>query len=349
MDALLDALDRLRDTGPEYDGFLANHGPMAAEAMVRLGHAEHVPGWIARYRTRLAPRPASTDRIHSSAWAEHVGDLRRLGDWIDFFERRLAEEDWRQVLATWWPRLLPGAAASATHGIIRTAHAVRSLASAGDPDDLLTAELGSGLAYWAARFQYLPGSPGGGTVTDAVSAVTALPRLGPDVVSAGPGIGGRLAALTQLRDLPDALDRWGWSGDDAAAALDELIGAAARVLAARDDAPIAFCHAVTAPAAVQLVLPHLPAELHAASVATSWQVIGAIVAAYASPRSAGEADAADPADAGDPAELAWRAVEHGDEHVIKLTEAALRQHRRTGDATLLVAAERFRSRLSPAR
>ena len=63
MDALLDALDRLRDTGPEYDGFLANHGPMAAEAMVRLGHAEHVPGWIARYRTRLAPQTA-VDRPH---------------------------------------------------------------------------------------------------------------------------------------------------------------------------------------------------------------------------------------------------------------------------------------------
>ena len=187
-------------------------------------------------------------------------------------------------------------------------------------------------------------------MTDAVSAVAALPRLGPDVVSAGPGISGRLAALTQLRDFPDALDRWGWSGVDAAAALDELIGAAARVLAARDDAPIAFCHAVTAPAAVQLVLPQLPAELHAASVAMSWHMTGAIVAAYASPRAAGEADEAEgAADAGTLAELVWRAVEHGDEHVIKLTEAALRQHRRTGDATLLVAAERFRGRLSPAR
>ncbi|MDT7578131.1 MAG: hypothetical protein QOH17_4464 [Pseudonocardiales bacterium] len=32
-DTLLDALDRLRDTGLEFDGFLANHGPMAAEAL----------------------------------------------------------------------------------------------------------------------------------------------------------------------------------------------------------------------------------------------------------------------------------------------------------------------------
>ena len=64
-------------------------------------------------------------------------------------------------------------------------------------------------------------------------------------------------------------------------ALDELIPASARVLAARDDAPIAFCHTVTAPAAVRLVLPVLPDLLCRASVAASWQVVGAIVAAFA--------------------------------------------------------------------
>ena len=47
------------------------------------------------------------------------------------------------------------------------------------------------------------------------------------------------------------------------------------------------------------------------------------------------------------AELTARAVEHGDEHVIKLTEAALREHARTGDPTLLVAADRFRDRVDP--
>ncbi len=40
---LLDALDRLRGTGPEFDGFLANHGPMAAEALVRIGASDAVP------------------------------------------------------------------------------------------------------------------------------------------------------------------------------------------------------------------------------------------------------------------------------------------------------------------
>lgn len=44
------------------------------------------------------------------------------------------------------------------------------------------------------------------------------------------------------------------------------------------------------------------------------------------------------------AELAAAAIEHGDDHVIKLTESALRQHDRTGDVALLVAGERFRTR-----
>lgn len=54
---------------------------------------------------------------------------------------------WRDLLLQWWPRVLPGLAASATHGVIRTAHAVRSLRDAGtEPDALLADELAQALA-----------------------------------------------------------------------------------------------------------------------------------------------------------------------------------------------------------
>jgi len=90
----------------------------------------------------------------------------------------------------------------------------------------------------------------------------------------------------------------------------------------------------------------LPVSLHRRTVAASWQVIGAIVAAFAEPRLA--AEALDPGERPpSPDSLVAPAVEHGDEHVIKLTEAALREHARTGDPTLLVAADRFRGRLDP--
>jgi hypothetical protein len=341
--ALLDALDRFRGTGPEFGGFLANHGPMASEALVRLGAADRIGGWVDGYLPRLDDAPAAGTGIDD--WRARLGDQRRFGDWTAYLRREAATRSWRELLLRWWPRLLPGLAASATHGVIRTAHAVRSLRAAGDgPEPLLVDELAQGLAFWAARYQPLTGRPGLAGPLPAVPAVAGLPRLDPDAPGDGPGLIGRMKAVRTLPGYPAALDGWGPPADPDAA-LDELIGAAARVLAGREDAPVAFCHAVTAPAAVRLVLPELPAALRTASVAASWQSVGAIVAGFAAPRAAAEAAAADGGP--EPTELSGRAVEHGDEHVIKLTEAALREHARTGDRTLLVAADRFRSRIDP--
>lgn len=342
--ALLDALDRLRGTGPEFDGFLANHGPMAAEALVRIGGADAVPGWVDGYRTRLHEAPGVVRGLDADDWREALGDQRLIGDWTDLLRREAREHAWPELLTRWWPRLLPGMAASATHGVIRTAHAVRSLREAGDaPDPLLVDELAQGLAYWAARYQPVPGAPALTGPDDAVTALARIPRLAPDVAPAGPGIVGRLRVLDGLDGFAPALDAWN-APDAADEALDDLVAAAARVIAARDDSGIAFCHAVTGPAAVRLVLPVLPEHLLRPTVAVSWQVVGAIVAAFGAPRLPAESAAVDePTPA--PQALDAQAVEHGDEHVIKLTEAVGREYTRTGDRTLLVAAERYRRRL----
>lgn len=60
MEALLDSVyERMRDTGPEFEGWLSNHGPMAADGLIRLNRAEAVEPWIDGYTRRLedAPRP----------------------------------------------------------------------------------------------------------------------------------------------------------------------------------------------------------------------------------------------------------------------------------------------------
>ena len=54
-----EALELLEETGPEFGGGLANHGPMAAEALFVLGRGEAVVPWVERYKRRL-PTPAST-------------------------------------------------------------------------------------------------------------------------------------------------------------------------------------------------------------------------------------------------------------------------------------------------
>ncbi len=168
-EVLLDALDRLRATGPEFGGFLANHGPMAAEALTRIGGSEAVPGWVDRYLPRLDRAPGVVRGISDQDWPEHLGQVQLFGDWTAYLRRQAAETSWPELLRRWWPRLLPGMAASATHGVIRTAHAVRSLSAAGPvPDPLLVDELAQGLAFWAARYERLPGHPRGDGTLDAV-------------------------------------------------------------------------------------------------------------------------------------------------------------------------------------
>jgi len=64
-----EAYQRLHVTGPEFDGWLSNHGPMAAEVMVRRGYAGNVQRWLDAYMRRLEefpraapPRSARTGR-----------------------------------------------------------------------------------------------------------------------------------------------------------------------------------------------------------------------------------------------------------------------------------------------
>jgi hypothetical protein len=62
------------------------------------------------------------------------------GRWEAYLDRELQEGLWRDLLARWWARLLPGIAAGSTHGVIRTAHAVRALGDGEAPERV--AELG---------------------------------------------------------------------------------------------------------------------------------------------------------------------------------------------------------------
>ena len=60
-DAVDAALDRLRTTGFYIGDFFANHGPMAAEALAKLGYCDEVDGWvdanIAHRDHRPLPKP----------------------------------------------------------------------------------------------------------------------------------------------------------------------------------------------------------------------------------------------------------------------------------------------------
>ena len=131
-EAMEDALSLLAPTGPEYAGKLANHGPMAAQALVALERPDAVVPWVETYRKRLLAHPGGTRPIDPAGWREALGDNDRVGDWIVLFRRELEERPWKVVLAEWTARLSPGVVAAAFHGAIRTAHGGAQPRSAGD-------------------------------------------------------------------------------------------------------------------------------------------------------------------------------------------------------------------------
>ncbi|MEV1022210.1 questin oxidase family protein [Streptomyces sp. NPDC050264] len=328
-----EALQRLHATGPEFEGRLSNHGPMAVESLVRGGQAPRVHRWLDHYERRLDEMPAPGSPVRDDDWRSALGDPRRLADWIRYFERAVAERPWRDVLAEWWPRLLPGIAAGATHPVIRVGHAVRTLLST-EPTAPRLAELAHGLGYWAARHQPLPALTALPSAPDAATALDAVPRI-------ADRSGGVVARFGQLTGLP------AWAGgpvdpDTARDRLAELVTAAVHRYAthAQGD-PVMLVHAATAPNAVLRTLPALPRELWPDSLAAAWAASAAVTAAYA---PAAPDPYAIPGGAGSPEEVFARAAAHGNDHAIKFADTAFD----VGTDEAMTAAERALGLIEPA-
>jgi hypothetical protein len=148
------------------------------------------------------------------------------------------------------------------------------------------------------------------------------------------------ARVAHVADIPEEFEQAVASlgyGGDSTALLDALAVGGARAYLRNADGghAVALIHAVTAPLAIEIVLPWLGEEDHSAALAYAWQAVAAIHVAYDVDRGASEVEGGDapPADA-----LIEQALQSGDAHALKLTEAALRCHARTQEPALLQAA-----------
>jgi hypothetical protein len=362
-DEVLAAYERLHGAGPEFGGDeegnhgLTNHGPMAAEVMVRRGLDIRLDGWLDGYVKRLDVLPTPSERIDEQTWREVLGNHRRIADWTAFFRALLREQPWRELLAVWWPRLLPGISAGSTHGVIRVGHAVRTLLVT--TDDRALDELANGLAFWAARWRPIPGGSGRGALS-AAQALDALPAL--------PEQTGFIAhRLTRLGDMPEwpaaatAL-RLPTDPDEIPAVLASLVDAATlRYLRVGRDAPVLLVHTATAPNAVLHCLPVLPRSLWRPSLAAAWAAAAAITVTYAGPLAGTYAGLPAGTDNGHTvagedvtaagenvtANLLDRVAGHRDEHVIKFADTAIESFERTGDHRALAAANLAAELIAP--
>jgi Questin oxidase-like len=324
-EAMEDALSLLAPTGPEYAGRLANHGPMAAQALVALDRPDAVVPWVETYKKRLLAHPGGIRPIDPKEWREALGDNDRVGDWIVYFRGQLEERSWKVVLSEWTARLSPGVVAAAFHGAIRTAHAVRSLEQQQTPARVR--ELAEGLGYWAATYNALPESatsakpPAGRRPS---SAIVGVPLLPPDKQISYGNITDRLSPLDAFPPFAGVADTVDPSGD-ASAFMSDLTETFAMVYlaSATRGTVITFLHGVTGPAAVRTLLPYVSAEEQRRLLRYTWQ-------ACASFSSSAGGKTAPPPSAETPLpsreELTDRAIASGDEHSIKFTEACFREY-----------------------
>lgn len=316
-----DILDFVHQTSPELRGGGANHAPMVAEALCTLGRPDAMQPWFAAHQRRCQAPPAPHAAITSATWPETLGQRERLGDWIAWFDHALAEAPWPFVLQTWVPRLAPGLMAAAAHGLIRTGHAVRSLAAQVTSPRLH--ELAQGLGYWAARYQPLPGSPAhdapGLPLPEAMAQV---PRFhGPGFVASG-AIVQQLQGLADEPAFPPVINLLDTSGD-LSALLSALTATCASIYLANPQGLIAFVHAVTAPSALRLLLPSLPEAAARLAVRYVWQGCAGIYAWYATVPLPALATLTPPPVSR--AALIDHAVAAGGAHTIKFVEVCLRE------------------------
>lgn len=342
-DALDEALDLLAGTAPTFgpEG-LSNHGPMAAEALVQMGQGPQVLQWVSHYRQRLEPGPPPGRPPTPEEWDAALGDATRFADFVALFDRALAERPAGEVLAEWVPRLAPGSVGAAGHGLLRTAHAARALRAADRPGR--RHELAEGLAYWAASYEELPGPPlliGTGTVEGQLGA---LPDLA--VADAGGPITDRVRLVATVADQFEAVVSGLGAPGDPVIGLDAVAvaGAGAYLRNAGAGHAVALVHAITVPMATELLLDGLDPVDRLEVFSYTWQAVAAIHSGFA-PRRHPDPDER-PAEPPYPEEVVAAAVASGDEHAIKLAEAALRAYRRSGEPALLLAAADAAGRLA---
>lgn len=146
---------RFSSADPELPNGFAEHAPMGAEALTRLGcDSAVVVAWAARHE----PHPLPAD-----------GELARVRDELVV---RMDDEGWAGVLATEVATLADHVAAHLFHGLIRTAHAARTVAAVDAPWSRL--ELATGLAAWRHWSGVGPGGANGSGPSVEMSAPVAV-------------------------------------------------------------------------------------------------------------------------------------------------------------------------------
>jgi len=139
----------------EYQGRFTNHLPMSLHALHSLGASpdrlhEFFIFYGRRFQNKKHANAMQTSPLPTENWLRLRGQENTFPSLLAYFNGIVASHGMEGALRFALPDLMPGVAAAAFHGVIRTAHAFQA-AHAG--------ELAAALSYWACRWQHLMEPP----------------------------------------------------------------------------------------------------------------------------------------------------------------------------------------------
>jgi Questin oxidase-like len=323
----MSTLQRLLDDGSrfdcEYGNTLSNHLPMALVALARLGADDsRLDAFAAGYvkRRSLRPAPAREAWNPGLAWTPRLGQPAAWTVYRDLFAQWLVHDGAAEMLSQTLPALMPGCAASAFHGLIRTAYGLQTGHAA---------EIADGLAYWAATHQRLGDWPESLSTTTTDDPIHLLRSMAAGASRAGL-ISQRMADAARDGKVNTIAARLVIDEDTSR----KLTRAAA--LAYAESGDFTALHLVTACHAMRIVAGLVDANEQTTCWRWFWQAYAHGVVAAALKPSPGPEAWAWPA-------VIKAAIDSEDEHVIKLVDSC-REHERalgeSGDALWRRAATR---------
>ncbi len=307
-------LHRLLDEGTgfdcEYGNKLSNHLPMALLALVRLGADDaRLQAFAAQYvrLKRLSPAPSREAWNPGLAWTPRLGQPSAWTVYRDLFAQWLAHDGAAEMLSQTLPALMPGCAAAAFHGLIRTAYGLH----AGH-----AAEIADGLAYWAATHQSLGAWPESvKTTTD--DPIRLLRSMSASESRAGL-ISQRMADAARSGDVNTLAASLVINEDTPR----KLTRAAASAYA--ESGNFTALHLVTGCHAMRVVASYVDADAQTMCWRWFWQAYAHGVVAAALKPSPGPAAWAWP-------DIVKAALASDDEHVIKLVDSCREHERALGE------------------
>ncbi|TGL65713.1 questin oxidase family protein [Leptospira sarikeiensis] len=331
------ALEEILDYSADLKNGLTSHATMVVEALYSLGRPEKIPVWLDSYRSEFKTKAPAIKEIKEENWETALGNTNRNTDWVNFFQKELEEKDWKTILDLWVGRLSPGFCSDATHGIIRVGHAVRNLSRS--VSELRLRELAEGLGRWACTYQTLPTKeysdimklrPG-----SAISKIRVVPKGSRKY---GGTIVGALKDLDEDPFFSEVIGIVDLSGS-VEVTISELTHVFAKVFLenAHDTlGAIVFTHGVTSIVSIRHLLPYVSDKTKRKLLEFGWQSSSSLYASFGDPKKFEIIEL----NSKTKQELIDKAVENGDEHAIKLTEACLLENDISPDSIYYLAAEK---------